>query len=231
MAVVELVVTEDAEGAALEAATLLAAAARQGGHLALSGGSTPRRAYELAAELQPDWSAVDAWLGDERCVPADDERANVRLVREALVAHASHAPRLHPIETTLSPREAAASYDLALENVVLDFALLGLGPDGHTASLFPGSPALEEREALAVSAPAGLAPWVDRVTMTVPMLSAARAVVFLVVGADKAEAARRAFDEPPSPATPASLVRSAEGRTVAILDRAAAARLSPRHDV
>ena len=116
----------------------------------------------------------------------------------------------------LAPREAAASYDRALEDVVLDVALLGLGPDGHTASLFPGSSALEEREALAVSAPAGLAPWVDRVTMTVPMLSAARTVVFLVVGADKAEAARRAFVEEPSPATPASLVRSAEGRTIAI---------------
>ena len=111
---------------------------------------------------------------------------------------------------------------------MLDLALLGLGPDGHTASLFPGSPALEEREALAVSAPAGLAPWVDRVTMTVPMLSAARTVVFLVVGADKAEAARRAFLEEPSPATPASLVRSAEGRTFAVIDRDAA---QPLHGV
>ena len=222
---VELVVARDAEEAARRTAELLAEAASSGGHIAFSGGSTPRRAYELAAELQPDWSRVDAWLGDERCVPADDELANVRLVREALVARASSPPRLHPVETERPPDEAAAAYDRALEGVVLDLALQGLGPDGHTASLFPGASALAEREARAVAAGAALAPYVDRVTMTVPMLCAAREVVFLVVGGDKAEAARRAFAEPPSPSTPASLVRSTNGQTVLILDRAAAAAL------
>lgn len=222
---VELVVARDAEEAARRTAELLAAAARRGGHIAFSGGSTPRRAYELAAELQPGWSRVDAWLGDERCVPAGDELANVRLVREALVDRVASPPRLHPVETERPPDEAAAAYDRALEGVILDLALQGLGPDGHTASLFPGASALAEREARAVASGAALAPYVDRVTMTVPMLSAAREVVFLVVGADKAEAARRAFAEPPSPSTPASLVRSTHGRTLAILDQEAASRL------
>jgi 6-phosphogluconolactonase len=220
---VELVIAQDAEDAARIAAECLAEAAARGAHIALSGGSTPRRAYELAAGLQPDWSAVDVWLGDERCVPADDERSNVRLVRETLVARAAHAPRLHPVETTLAPDRAAGAYDAELDGVELGLALQGLGPDGHTASLFPDAPSLAEREARAVAAPAGLEPWVERVTMTIPMLCAAREVVYLVVGEGKAEAARRAFAEPPSSATPASLVRSAAGRTVAIVDRAAAA--------
>ncbi len=222
---VELVVVDDPHGAALEAARFLGGVATTGGVVALAGGSTPRHAYELAASLEPDWSRVDVWLGDERCVPPDDDRSNLRLVREALVDRLERPPSLHPVRTELAPPDAADDYSTALRSSTLDLALLGLGPDGHTASLFPGSPALEEREALAVSAPAGLAPWVDRVTMTLPMLSAARAVVFLVVGADKAEAARRAFVEEPSTATPASLVRSAEGRTFALLDRDAAARL------
>lgn len=220
---VELVIADDAEDAARRTAELLATVAGRGGHIALSGGHTPRRAYELAAELEPSWGSVDVWLGDERCVPADDERANVRLVRESLVARAATPPRLHPVETSLPPGRAAAAYDEELEGVVLDLALQGIGPDGHTASLYPDEPSLDETAARAVAAPARLEPWVDRVTMTVPMLSAAREVVFLVVGSDKADAARRAFAEPPSRATPASLVRSTAGRTVVILDRAAAA--------
>jgi 6-phosphogluconolactonase len=223
---VELVIADDPEDAARRAASLLAEAANRGGNIAFSGGSTPRRAYELAADLQPDWGRVDAWLADERCVPTNDERANVRLVHETLGANTSVAPRLHPVETTLPPEEAAGSYDRALQGVVLELALMGLGSDGHTASLFPDAPSLDEDVALAVAAAPGLQPWVDRVTMTIPMLSAAREVVFLVVGADKAHAARRAFAGQPSRATPASLVRSAAGRTVAILDRVAAARLA-----
>ncbi len=122
----------------------------------------------------------------------------------------------------MPPREAAAAYDAALADVELELAFQGLGADGHTASLFPDAPSLEEQGARVVAAPAGLEPWVDRVTMTVPFLCAAREVVFLVLGDEKAAAARRAFGEPPSPATPGSLVRSATGRTIAILDRSAA---------
>lgn len=219
---IELVIARDEEDAAGRAAEMLAAAAERGGHLALSGGSTPRRAYELAAELVRDWSLVDAWLGDERCVPATDERSNVGLVRNALAARALVPPRVHPVDTSLPPARAAAAYDAELEGVELALALQGIGPDGHTASLYPHAPALDVSDARAVAAPAELEPWVDRVTMTVPMLCSAPEVLFLVVGANKAEAARRAFAEPPSQATPASLVRSRSGRTVVILDPAAA---------
>ena len=222
---VELVVARDHAEAAALAAERLAAAARAGGAVALSGGSSPRPAYELAASLEPDWSAVDVWLGDERCVPEDDDRSNARLVRESLLERLGLPPELHPVRTELPPAAAADEYDLALRDVRLALALQGLGPDGHTASLFPHAPALEERERRAVATAAALEPWVDRVTMTVPFLCAAAEVVFLAVGEAKAEAARRAFAEPPSPAAPASLVRSREGRTTAILDEAAAALL------
>lgn len=220
----EFVIADDAEGAALEAAHLLADVASRGGAAALAGGSTPRRAYELAAGLAPDWSRVDVWLGDERCVPPGDERSNLRLIQESLVAHLERRPSMHPVPTQLEPAAAATAYAASLRGTTLDLALLGIGPDGHTASLFPNAPSLGAAE-LAVAAEAGLEPFVDRVTLTIPTLSAAHVVAFLVSGAEKAGAAQRAFAEPPSPATPASLVRSAAGRTVAILDRAAASEL------
>jgi 6-phosphogluconolactonase len=226
---VEFVVAEDAEAAALEAARRLADVARRGGAVALAGGSTPRRAYELAASLEPDWSRrAEVWLGDERCVPPDDVRSNLRLVRESLLDHLEGLPVVHPVRTELAPEDAAAAYAEGLRGTTLALVLLGLGTDGHTASLFPRAPSLDERQALAVAAPAALDPWVERVTLTIPALSAAREVVFLAVGPDKAEAARRAFAEPASPETPASLVRATSGRTTAILDRAAAAHLPPR---
>jgi 6-phosphogluconolactonase len=223
---VELVVVGGPEDAAGAAAGLLAGAARAGGHLALAGGSTPRRAYQLVARSEPDWSRAHVWWGDERCVQPGDERSNFRLVREALLDKLEQAPAgVHRIRGELGAESAAAEYDRALAGVTLDFVLLGIGPDGHTASLFPNSPALDERDRLAVAAKPGLAPFVDRVTMTIPELAAARQLVFLAVGDDKAEAAARTLASEPDPATPASLVRSANGRTAAILDRAAAALL------
>jgi 6-phosphogluconolactonase len=219
----ELRVVDDPEAAAAEE---LVRAARAGGAIALAGGSTPRRAYEIAAGMEGDWSRADAWLGDDRCVPADDERSNLRLAREALLDRVERPPNVHPIPTELQPEEAAAAYDSELEGVALDLVLLGLGPDGHTASLFPNAPSLEVQDRRAVAADPGLEPWVPRVTMTIPVLSAAPLVLFLVTGAEKAEAAARAFGAPPDPATPASLVRSSTGRTVALLDRAAAADLA-----
>jgi 6-phosphogluconolactonase len=115
--------------------------------------------------------------------------------------------------------KAADAYEAELRGVTLDFVLLGMGADGHTASLFPNDPVLSERERKAVAVRRAD---VDRVSLTVPMLCATAEVVFLVVGEDKADAVRRAFVEPPSPATPASLVRAAAGVTYAFLDRAAA---------
>jgi len=218
-------VADTPEDAAHAAAELLADAARDGANVALCGGSTPKRAYELAAELEPDWSRATVWWGDERCVPADDPRSNVRLAREALLDRLEHAPAVRRIETERGCEQAARDYDAALAGVTLDLILLGIGPDGHTASLFPGSPALSESARRVVVAPPGLQPLVERITLTIPALGAGRRLVYLVTGAEKAEAAARAFAGPPDPETPSSLVRSLVGETLAILDRAAAARL------
>jgi 6-phosphogluconolactonase len=223
---VELRIVDDGESAAAAAAQLLVEVARAGGSIALAGGSTPRRAYELAAAALPDWGGASLWYGDDRCVAPDDPCSNQRLAKEALFDRLTVLPSVHPIPTELAPEEAAAAYDEALTGVTLDLVLLGLGSDGHTASLFPHAPSLEVRDRRAVAAAPGLDPLVERVTMTVPMLATGAHVVFLAVGTDKAEPARRAFGEPPSAATPASLVRSASGRTTAILDVAAASLLS-----
>jgi 6-phosphogluconolactonase len=216
---VEVRVAASADAARRGAAELLAGAAGRGGNIAVSGGSTPGPAYEVAAGLEPDWSRVELWFADERCVPPDDEGSNYRLVRERLVEQVERPPTEHRVLGELPAEEAAERYDGELRGVVLDLVLLGIGADGHTASLFPNDPALQERERRAVPV---RRPDAERVTMTLPVLSAAQVVVFLAVGADKRDAVRRAFAEPPSPATPASLVRSAAGTTYAFLDRAAA---------
>ncbi len=198
-------------------------AARAGEHIALSGGGTPGPSYEQAATLERDWSAAKLWWGDERCVPPDDERSNYLLVKRALLDRVEQQPaEVHRVRGELGGEPAAAEYDRDLEGVTLGLALQGLGPDGHTASLFPGSRALEERERRAIAVPHDD---VERVTMTPPMLSGADQMVFLVVGAEKAEAVARAFAGRPDPATPASLLRSANGETIVLLDRAAAANL------
>ena len=224
----ELVVTDDADAAAHGAAERLAAATRAGGHVVLTGGSTPRRAYELAAALQPDWSRVEVWWSDERCVPPHDERSNYGLVQAALLDRLAVAPAaVHRMRGELGCDEGAAAYERELGDLArFDLVLLGLGPDGHVASLYPDQPTLDETARRAIGAEAHLQPFVDRITLTLPVLCAARAVLFLVSGADKADAARRAFAGEPSRATPGSLVRAAEGTTTALLDAAAAEQLS-----
>jgi 6-phosphogluconolactonase len=205
------------------AAELLVEAARAGEHVALSGGGTPGPAYELAARLEPDWSEARLWWSDERCVPPDDERSNYLLVKRALLERIERQPaQVHRIRGELGGERAAAEYDKELEGVALGLALQGVGDDGHTASLFPNSSALGERERRAVAVAHDD---VERVTMTLPVLSGADRVVFLVVGETKAEAVARAFSGQPSPSTPASLLRSDQGETIALLDRAAAAKL------
>lgn len=223
---VELRVAADAEDAARMVAEELAAAARQGGDIAVSGGSSPRRAYERAAMLASDWGHVGLWFADERCVAPGDIRSNYRLVREKLLDSLARPPVIHRVHAEQPPEEAADAYDAEARGLRLDLALLGIGPDGHTASLFPGSPALDETERAAVAVEAGFEPFVPRVTLTIPVFRAAAYVLFHVVGEDKADAAARAFGGEPDPGTPASLVRSESGRTVAVLDRAAASRLA-----
>jgi 6-phosphogluconolactonase len=218
---------------AAEVADLLVDIACAGGHVALSGGSTPKRAYELAAQRDVDLSAATLWLGDERMVPEDDERSNLRMVRQALTDRLpeDRRPRLMPVDTSLSPEAAAAAYEYELLQTIghhprLDLALMGLGPDAHTASLFPGKPAAGETQRFAVGVPeAGMEPHVPRVTLTLRLFNTAREVVFLVAGADKAEAVARAFGDPPDESAPAARVRPGAGTLVVVLDRPAAAEL------
>ena len=218
---------------AAEVADLLVDIACAGGHVALSGGSTPKRAYELAAQSDVDLSAATLWLGDERMVPEDDERSNLRMVRESLTDRLpeERRPRLMPVDTSLSPDAAAAAYEYELLQTIghhprLDLALMGLGPDAHTASLFPGKPAVGETQRFAVGVPeAGMEPHVPRVTLTLRLFNTAREVVFLVAGADKAEAVARAFGDPPDESAPAALVRPGAGTLVVVLDEPAAAEL------
>jgi 6-phosphogluconolactonase len=167
---------------------------------------------------------VELWWIDERCVPPADGRSNYRTIRESLLDSLSRPPaQIHRIRSELEPEKAAAEYDAALDGVTLDLALMGIGPDGHTASLFPNAPTLDETERRAVAAEAGMEPFVPRVTMTRPVLGIARTMVYLATGEGKADAVKSAFADEPSPATPASLVRGVQ--TIAILDRPAAAYL------
>jgi 6-phosphogluconolactonase len=218
---------------AREVADLLVDVACAGGHVALSGGSSPRRAYQLAAEGGQDLSAATLWLGDERVVPPDDERSNLRMIRESLIEPLpeERRPRLMPVDTSLGDEGAARAYEALLRQTLgnhprLDLALMGLGPDGHTASLFPGLPAVQESHRFVVAVRvAGMEPQVPRVTMTLPVFNSAREVVFLVSGADKAHAVRRAFGTPPDETAPAALVRPGAGRLLVVLDPPAAAEL------
>ena len=208
---------------------LLADQAARGGSIVLTGGSSVGEAYERAAALQPDWGRVTLWWGDDRCVPPDDERSNFRLAKETLLDLLETPPReVHRIRGELPPAEAADELDAALEGVELDLLLLGLGSDGHMASLFPGSPQLAVLDRRATSGPPGLEPFVDRVTMTLPEIQSARHIIFLVLGEDKADAVSRAFAGEPTPDVPASLARLAPVDVQVFLDEAAASKLPGR---
>jgi 6-phosphogluconolactonase len=222
---VELVVVEDAKEVAAVVAERLARAAREGGNIVLTGGKTPEDAYKEAAKRAPDWSSVDLWWGDERCVPPDDENSNYGMAKRSLLDRLQHPPRrVHRIKGELGKDAAAADYERELDDTELDLLLLGVGADGHVASLFPDAPTLRLRRKVLPAEP-GLDPFVDRVTLSLPVLRSAKEILFLLTGEEKADAAARAFAGKPSPATPASLVRAGTGRTTAILDRAAAAEL------
>ena len=219
---IEIVVADDPAALVGER---LAAAATAGGHVVLTGGSTPKLAYEIAASLQNDWTAVELWWGDERCVPPEDERSNYGMAKAALLDRVE-AGATHRMRGELGREVGARDYERELGSLEwFDLVLLGLGPDGHVASLYPEQPSLDEVERKAVGAEAKLEPFVDRITLTLPMLRRAREVLFLVSGEDKAAAARAAFAGDPTRSTPGSLVRSTGGRTTAVLDPAAAAAL------
>ena len=227
MSSVDITVVEGAEEAARLVAQRLAEQAGAGGSIVLTGGSTPRRAYELAAELAPDWSRAELWWGDERCVPPDDENSNYGMAKRALLDRLEREPAaVHRMHGELGRDAGAEEYERELAGVgAFDLVLLGLGPDGHIASLFPNFPTLDVTDRSAIGSEAGHEPFVDRISLTLPRLCATRELLFLVAGEDKADAVARALAGEPSRETPGSLARAADGATRAVLDRAAASRL------
>ena len=214
------------------------------GAFALTGGKTPLPLYarlaDPAARDRVPWDRTVVFWSDERCVPPDDEHSNYRAARETLLDHVPiSAERVHRMRGEDTDHErAAAEYERVLRWAMgnaggraprLDLALLGLGPEGHTASLFPGSRAIaeEERLASAVRHAGDPEPRVDRLTLTPPAFNAAREVLFLVTGSSKAAAVRATLEGPRDPERwPAQTIIPAEGIVTWLLDRAAAAELS-----
>ena len=217
--------------------------------IALSGGSTPRPLYELLATpayaARIDWPHIHLFWGDERCVPPDDLDSNYRMTREALIDRVALPPgNVHRIHGEEPPEKAAEEYERVLREFfgsddppprTFDLVLLGMGRDGHTASIFPGTPATTEthRWAMPVHVTAPRDMW--RVTLTTVVLNAAADVTFLVAGADKAPRLHDVLErsaEPPSeraPALPAELVKPVRGSVHWMLDAAAGAALAAGH--
>jgi 6-phosphogluconolactonase len=218
-------VSDDPAGAAAERLATVS------GQVVITGGSTPRTAYERVAEQRPDWSGTGIWFTDERCVPPEHEHSNFGMAKAALLDRIQGA-EVHRMRGELGPGEGATAYEEEIRSTLgdevpaFDLILLGLGPDVHTCSLFPGDDALGERErwVTGVETP-GMAPLVSRITLTLPVVNAARSLVFLVTGEDKAEAVARAFAGPPDPRAPASLVEPVSGSLELICDEQAASRL------
>lgn len=225
---------EVVEDPARACATLLLGAASGGGQIVLAGGSTPRAAYsefvQAVRAVELDLSRTTVWFGDERCVAPEDERSNYRMVKESLLDPLGDAAPadVRRIKGELGAGEAADEYERALRDAgppEFELVLLGIGPDGHTASLFPDQPSLSERSRLAVGVPeAGLEPFVPRVTLTWPALASARQIAFLASGASKAKAVAAAFgpDAKPDPHIPSSMLAPIAKEITVLLDPAAA---------
>jgi 6-phosphogluconolactonase len=197
--------------------------------IGLAGGGTPGTTYARLRDEDIPWERVDAWLGDERWVPPDHPDNNGRLVRRTLLDHVP--ARFHPVPWEAdSPQEAARRYEETLRGFLRredgslrpDVVVLGLGPDGHCASLFPGTEALEERDRLYV---ATRVPKLDawRLTATLPLLHAAHRIVYIVTGDHKARAVAEALEGVPG--SPAGRVMEGEAEVTWFLDRGAASQL------
>jgi 6-phosphogluconolactonase len=201
--------------------------------VALSGGNTPRVMYELlAARHDIDWDKIQFFFGDERHVPADHPDSNYRMAEEAMLAHVPvPESNVHRVKTeNPDAAAAAAEYAAELRDVFhlgagqfprFDLVLLGMGPDGHTASLFPGTDVLNERDALVA------APWVAkmhgfRITMTLPVLNNAANVIFMAGGIEKASVLKMVLEEDNDPPFPSQLVRPTDGHLLWMVDRGAA---------
>jgi 6-phosphogluconolactonase len=220
-----------------------AAEAQGRARIALSGGSTPQAAFELLADpSQPwrwrmPWEKLDLYWVDERSVPPEDAASNYRMTREALLDHVPLSPeQIHRIEGELPPQQAAARYEAELRSSFrledaasprFDLVALGIGEDGHTASLFPHTAALRELDRLAV---ANFVPRLDawRITLAWPVINHARSVFFLAAGEGKANILKEVLTGPHDPERlPSQLIWPSSGILTLILDKAAAALLPP----
>jgi 6-phosphogluconolactonase len=236
--VTRLTACPDAEAVAVRAAAQVrrelerARADRGEAHLALSGGGTPARTYELLAADGGDWGDVHIWFADERCVPPDDEQSNYRLAAETLLGPAAIPDaQQHRMRGELGPDEGASAYatelagrlgaDAGPDGVpVLDLVVLGIGPDGHVASLFPGADTLQAPpQELCLGVSDSPKPPPERITLSMPVLHAARGCLLLATGPSKADAVSAMLSQP-SPSVPASLLR--RERLAVIVDDAAA---------
>jgi 6-phosphogluconolactonase len=240
----EIVVLADVNAVAREAANRLVEQARESiaarGRftLALSGGSTPRALFALLASeayrQKIDWNKTIVYWSDERCVPPDHVDSNYRLAHETLLSKAPiPAGNVHRLRGEIKPEQAALEYEQIIRREmpaqvgvpVFDLILLGLGPDGHTASLFPGTAVLHEKAKLIA---ANFVPKLNayRLTFTPPLINAASEVMFLIAGADKADALRAVLEGEFKPdALPAQIVMPTSGQLTWLVDRAAGARL------
>ncbi len=241
----EIVVLSDPEHLAHEAARRLvnltreAAATRGRFSLALSGGSTPGVVYTLLAQEpyrgQIPWEQIHLFWGDERCVPPEDPASNFRLAQESFIDHVPIPPgNIHRVRTELEPKAAARDYEKAVQEFFcgpqsrFDLVLLGMGDDGHTASLFPNSTTLREDKRLVVAVTAYYEDRpADRVTLTLPAINSARQALFLVTGHAKAEIVHTVLEGPPG-RFPAQQIRPTAGQLTWLLDEAAASRMTPR---
>jgi 6-phosphogluconolactonase len=223
--------------------TAEAVAARGVCRIGLSGGGTPRPVYQALARPplagQMPWDRVELFWGDERCVPPDDPASNYRMACEAFIEEVPiPAANVHRIEGERPPEEAAAAYAEVLGDEPIDILLLGIGADGHTASLFPGTPHMEggpegggeggEGGGRSVIATISPAPPAERVSLTLGAINRARTVYFLVAGADKAGRLAEIFAqiESGAPALPAARVQPASQNLIWLLDRGAAGELA-----
>jgi len=210
---------------------------RAGWRVAVAGGTTPRALYrdlagtDAASAERIDWDRTQLFFGDERAVPPDHADSNYRMLRESLLARIPiPASNVHRMEAEASDLDAAAArYAEELGQAPLDLAILGMGADGHTASLFAGSPALAEqqRRCVAVAAPQTARPAVRRITLTHPVFAAAREVIFLIAGEDKALTLKRVIEGPDCPdALPSQTIARRPTPVIIFCDRGAAAELS-----
>jgi 6-phosphogluconolactonase len=204
--------------------------------VALSGGETPRRLYNLLAESpireNIEWKAVHVFWGDERCVPDDDPRSNARMARLSLLDHVPlPSENIHPITCDRPPQEAAVQYEAEIRTFfgtdapAFDLVLLGLGDNAHTASIFPHTPVLDEKDRWVAEV---YVPEQDmhRITLTAPVINQARQVLFLVSGPGKAGALQQVLQGPFRPYDfPAQLIRTKAGQSLWLEDRDAAGKL------